>query len=318
MTEVWQSSDDFAWIVAMATPGQQPQPQVQLQQTPIQQHFTQNSVNGVIPWPEWQVAPEAVSTNPPIQYQPQPQPIQPAPIQVQPAPVNEPIVQPEPPVPAKPAFDLNSEINGLLKEFGLEPNAGTDNQPLPADNQQWADTTKDDPNTKESIAKEEKFNILLEKVVTDRDLIKDQLWQERYEKEQYKIAAEKLQSKLSEVIEQKTALEYDENKLQVNDDIKDFVHFYNKRTKEKDQQTPDSVLTKRTLAEAVKIVEAITNVNLDQYISQYYLASNPQIPKIWQNHYFPDQMNFDPSRPQERTIEQKKADPKWNPMEDRF
>ena len=77
------------------------------------------------------------------------------------------------------------------------------------------------------------------------------------------MAAEKLQNKVSELLEQKTALEYDENRLQVNDDIKDFVHFYNKRTKDKDQQTPDSVLTKRTLAEAVKVVETITKLNLD-------------------------------------------------------
>jgi hypothetical protein len=94
------------------------------------------------------------------------------------------------------------------------------------------------------------------------------------------MAAEKLQNKLSEVIEQKTALEYDENKLQVNDQIKDLVHFYNKRTNDATQQTPDSVLTKRTLAEAVKVVEAITKVNMDTYLNQYYLASNPQIPKI--------------------------------------
>jgi len=82
------------------------------------------------------------------------------------------------------------------------------------------------------------------------------------------------------LIEQKTALEYDENKLQVNDDIKDLVHFYNKRISGKDQQTPDSVLTKRTLAEAVKVVEAITNVSMDNYLNQYYLSRNPQIPKI--------------------------------------
>jgi hypothetical protein len=57
---------------------------------------------------------------------------------------------------------------------------------------------------------------------------------------------------------------------------------------------------------------------MDTYLNQYYLASNPQIPKIWNNHYSPDQFNLDPNKPKERTIEEKKADPKRNPMEDRF
>jgi hypothetical protein len=29
-------------------------------------------------------------------------------------------------------------------------------------------------------------------------------------------------------------------------------------------------------------------------------------------------MGFDPSKPRERTLEQKKADPNWNPMADAF
>ena len=214
----------------------------------------------------------------PIQEHPAPQPIQvqpaPQPIQVQPVPVNQPT-----PEPVK-TFDLDNEINGLLKEFGIDPISKVTPTPAPTDNQNVSTDNQQDPNDKESIAKNEKITILLEKMAAKQEETNTLLGQERYEKEQYKMAAEKLQNKVSEILEQKTALESDENRLQVNDDIKDFVHFYNKRTKEKDQQTPDSVLTKRTLAEAVKIVEAITNVNLDGYLNQYYLVSNPQIPKI--------------------------------------
>ena len=183
MTETWQStSDDFAWIVAMATPGQQPLPQTQPQQTPIQQHFNQNSVNGVVPWPEGQVAPENVSNNPPIQ-QPAPQPIQ-----VQPAPVNQPDpaqqqVQPEPP---KPEFKVDEQIDNLLEEFWISTKKKVDNQTVSNDNDKWSNDNQQNPNDKESIAKQEKINILLEKVVTENGEIKDQLWQERYEKEQYK------------------------------------------------------------------------------------------------------------------------------------
>lgn len=321
-------ADDFDFVVGAATGQQQPQQQTQPQQTPIQQHFNANSVTWVIPWPEGQVAPENVNNIPPVQQQPmyaQPavmppqQPIvapaqpaqQPAPEQ-QPAPTQQPA-----PVNEKPQFNLNQEIDNLLSEFGIEtkPRPSTDNQTVSPDNQEWAKTGEND---NKPIAKDDKISILLEKMATERDEIKDQLWQERYEKQQLAIANEKLQNKLSEVIEQKTALEYDENKLQVNDDIKDFVHFYNKRSTDKAQQTPDSVLTKRTLAEAVKVVEAITKLNLDGYLNQFYLASNPQIPKIWNNHYSIDNLWFDPSQKREKTIEEKKADPKWNPMEDRF
>lgn len=342
MTDTWQSvADDFDFVVATATQPQQTPQQAQPQQTPIQQHFNQNSVTGVVPWPEGQVTPEWVANANP---QPVQQPVQ-QPAQQSVTPVQQPVQWTVPVADSvpnqewavvtkeknednvtdkeksqepKPEFKLDEEIDNLLNEFGIEPlskKQEPDNQPKKDDNQEWSDPEEND---NKSIAKSEKINILLEKLATERDSLKDDLWQERYEKEQYKLAAEKLQNKLSEVIEQKTALEYDENKLQVNDDIKDFVHFYNKRSSDKSTQTPDSVLTKRTLAEAIKVVEAITNLNLDGYINQYYLASNPQIPKIWNNHYVPDQLGFDPTKPRERTVQEKKADPNWNPMEDRF
>ena len=191
-----------------------------IQQTPIQQHFTSPN-----PYPE-QVSQAAPLTNPGVAQQVTVQPIQ----QPQPA-VQDIVVPVAPVVPAEPAevvFDLDSEIDNLMNEFGIgKPNIEVvvqpDNKTISTDNDKVADDNK-------SIAKQAKISIILEKLVTERDSLKDDIGQERYEKEQYKMAAKKLQNKLSEVIEQKTALEYDENKLQVNDDIKDFVHFYNKRS----------------------------------------------------------------------------------------
>jgi len=313
MTEQWQPvADDFDFVVATATGQQAPQqPMMQqpvMQQTPIQQHFTSPN-----PYPE-QVSQAAPLTNPGVAQQVTVQPIQ----QPQPA-VQDIVVPVAPVVPAEPAevvFDLDSEIDNLMNEFGIgKPNIEVvvqpDNKTISTDNDKVADDNK-------SIAKQAKISIILEKLVTERDSLKDDIGQERYEKEQYKMAAKKLQNKLSEVIEQKTALEYDENKLQVNDDIKDFVHFYNKRSWDKTQQTSDSVLTKRTLAEATKVVEAITWMNMDNYLNAYYLKNNPQIPKIGNNHYSVEQLLMWDGNPQQRTVEQKKADPKWNPMEDRF
>ena len=325
MTTQWQPvADDFDFVVAAATQGQQPQSQTQPQQTPIQQHFNQNAVTGVVPGPEWQVSTEGL---PPTQQfiPPQQPPVTTTAPEEQPpvtttAPEEQPPVTTNAPTPTleveqKSEFNLDMEIDNLLKEFGIETNKPIQ-KPIEEDNQKLSPEKEND---NKSIAKDEKINILLEKLATDRDELREKLGLESYEKEQYKLAAEKLQNKLSEVIEQKTALEYDENKIQVNDDIKEFVHFYNKRSKEKDQQTPDSVLTKRTLAEAVKVVEAITNLNLDNYLSQYYLVNHPQFPKIWNTHYSPDQLlNIDPNKPRERTVQEKKDDPNWNPMEDRF
>ena len=108
------------------------------------------------------------------------------------------------------------------------------------------------------IAKDEKMTIILEKLVTERDSLKDKVSDVTYERDQYKLTADKLHAKVSELIEQKTALEYDESKLEVDSQIKDLVHYYNKWSTDKTQQTPDSVLSKRTLAEATKVVEAIT------------------------------------------------------------
>ena len=75
---------------------------------------------------------------------------------------------------------------------------------------------------------------------------------------------------------------------------------------EKDQQTPDSALTKRTLAEAIRVVEDITNMNLDTYINQYYLNNNPQFPKIWNNHYSPELLGLDPNQQRQKNLWRKK------------
>lgn len=314
MTETWQPiADDFDFVVATATGQEAPQqPQQQhMQQTPIQQHFTSPN-----PYPE-QVSQAAPVTNVSqwqqvtVETPTQPEPI----IQDVNVPIPNPI-QTEPVQPAKPIFNLDNEIDILLNEFSITK--ATDTNIIETDNQEVSKDNDKLSNDNETIAKQDKINIIMEKLVTERDSLKDDIGQERYEKEQYKLAAEKLQNKLSEVIEQKTALEYDENKLQVNDDIKDFVHFYNKRSGDKTLQTPDSVLTKRTLAEATKVVEAITWLNMDNYLNTYYLKNNPQMPKIGNNHYSVDQLLMDWGDPQQRTLEQKKADPNWNPMEDRF
>lgn len=337
MTEQAQPmADDFDFIVANATQPQQPQQQQQQsqqpqqpqqqqpqQQSPIQQHFNQNSVNGVVPWAQNQVATQAANID---NVQQPAQPVQPA-APVAPADPAAPVapVDPVPPVAPvqeeKPEFKLDDEINNLLEEFGVGKPKDLNKEWQP-DNQKWADWEQkaviDEDVDNKAIAKDNKISIILEKLTTDRDALKDNLWQASYDNQQYKIANEKLQNKVSELIEKNTALEYDENKIQVQDDIKDFVHFYSKRSSEKDTQTPDSPLTKRTLAEAIRAVEAITDLSLDGYVNQYFLKNNPQMPKIWTNHYNPWQMNLDPSNPKERTFAEKKADPKWNPMADAF
>ena len=186
MTNPWQTADDFAWIVAMATEQQNNQ-QVQMQQTPIQQHFNANSVTWVVPWPEWQVSSQWLPAT--QQF------VQQAPIQEQ-QPIAQQPVQPvatvpvEAPVVTAPDFDLDSEVEKLLKEFGVvdqKPAEPTSPVVVEKDN----DDT-DNQNISKELEKDNKISILLEKVVTERDLVKDQLGQERYEKEQYKFTAEKI------------------------------------------------------------------------------------------------------------------------------
>lgn len=300
-------SDDFDFVVAAATEQQPQQNLMQQQQT----------VAGIAAAPEQRIATQSIEQQEVIQPQPQinenslqqanffnqTQQVQPQPVIAPQPQVQE---QPEPeqkPEEEKPEeeqkLDLDSEIDKLLDELNLNK----------------TDSKNDE--IEKILEKNKKISMILSEVSSERDQIKDELWQERYEKQQLEIVNKRLQNKLEELTEANTALKYDENKMEVSDPIKDFVVFYDKWSKNRDKESPDSQLTKRTLAEAVKVIEGITNLSLDNYITEYYNRNNPQMPRVWSNHYWVDQLGFDPLKAQ-KDIEAKKSDPNWNPMVDVF
>ena len=310
-------ADDFDFVVAAATE-QQPQQNVMQQQgavawataAPEQQVSVQNLYADNIPVnsqsQQWygiadrlaqQVQNEMVQPQPqPVQPQQQPAPVQPDPVQHE--------VQPEQQESEQEKPDLDAKIESLLEEFWVKDDS----------------SKEDDVNTKlkDVLEKNKKISKLLSDVTIERDNANDELGQTRYEKQQLEITNERLQNRIEQLTEANQALKYDENKMDVNDSIKDFVVFYDKRSKDKDKQTPDSQLTRRTLAEAVKVVEGITNLSMDNYLNEYYNRNNPQMPRIWSNHYWVDQLGFDPLKTAQRNIEAKKNDPNWNPMVDVF
>lgn len=304
-------SDDFDFVVAAATE-QQPQPDLQ------QQQMTATWVSAS---PEQQVAVQNQypDGNVPVQQQQnffnpvEQQPVQPV---IPPQQQYVPQQQPEPQNPATEVYkqveqpaaqpvDIDQQIDQLMDEFWLK------------DKDEEEKPEEVDDKMKDILEKNKKINKLLTDVTFERDWLKDELWQERYEKQQLEIINEKLQNRIEQLSEANTALKYDENKMDVADPIKDFVVFYDKRMKNKNEESPNSQLTKRTLAEAVKVIEGITNLSMDDYLNEYYARTNPQMPRIWSNHYGVDQLGFDPLKAQ-KSIEAKKNDPNWNPMVDVF
>ncbi len=298
MTTPWENIDDFAWVVAMAA-----EPQTNpAQQVPTEAHATQQPTTPI----QQHFAPKPVA--------PEPAPVpatEPAPV-----PATEPAPVPEPVLVAEPIkqFDLNQEIDDILKEFGIE-----DRPTEPKDDNQ--ELSNKDDKTKESLAKNEKINIIINKLVSEKDDYKDKLMHTAYERDQYKLTADNMHTKISELIERNTALEYDENKLPVNKGIRPLVENLNAwQDKVAKQETPDTDLSERVLADTVRVIEAITKVSMDKYLAYCDAKNNPKIPKIWNNHSVVDYADpYDTKvKPEDKPIEERKKDPNWNPMETMF
>jgi len=161
----------------------------------------------------------------------------------------------------------------------------TDNQQLPDDS---TDIQQDSNNDSKDVDLTTKYANYIAKVEQDREDRKVKATTSQSEMNQIKIQNEILTKRYADTFAEKQdlvskleTLEKDPNRLPTpkSKQMQDLVYFWSKYEEAKANNTVNDILERRTLSEAIAVVEQITNLSLDDVMEKFLTKWGDWLPQ---------------------------------------